>query len=137
MDSQDPRDAVSRIVAVLRKVTRIVQLAPFAFLLLIAVCLLLESMLPSWVLRIVDNGSILPLALFMLFLGKILKLCVWFRTACVLPVLARLESWIDSYVITFTQEEVIIINTVLGIIFLTYIYLANRHFFHGEQQGVS
>lgn len=132
MDSQDPRGAVKRLVAVLRKVTRIVQLAPFAVLLLIAICLLLEPFLPAWALRIVDNGSALPITVLMLSVGSLLKLCVWFRTACILPFLARIESWIDSYVVTFTQEEVIIINTALGILFLTYIYLANRHFFHGK-----
>lgn len=135
MDSPDPKGAVSRLVAVLRKVTRIVQLLPFAYLLLLAVYLLTECVLPGWALDIADNVLNAPVVAIigMLGAGKLLKLCNWFRTACLLPVTTKIESWVDSFIITFTQGEVITINTIIGLIFLTYIYLAYRHFFHGKQ----
>ena len=134
MDSPDQRGAVSRLVAILRKVTRIVQLLPFAYLLLLSAYLLLSPVLPEWLLLIADNALNLPVSAIigLLGMGKLLKLCAWFRTACLMPMLTKAESWIDSFIITFTQGEIILINTALGILFLFYIYLSYRHFFHGK-----
>lgn len=135
MDSPDPRSGISFIVGVLRKITRIVQLAPFVYLLVLALYLITESFLPDWILRAADATLNAPLYAVagMLGTGRILKLCGWFRTACVLPVATKVESYIDAYAITFTQDEIILINTALGVAFLIYIYLANRHFFHARQ----
>lgn len=112
-----------------------VQLLPFAYLLLLAVYLLAECVLPDWALDIADNVLNAPVVAIigMLGAGKLLRLCNWFRTACLLPVTTKVESWVDSFIITFTQSEVITINTIIGLIFLTYIYLAYRHFFHGTR----
>lgn len=134
MESPGPSGAVSRLVAVLRKITRIVQLLPFAYLLLLAIYLLTESLLPDFMLGIADNVLNAPLVAIigLLGAGRILKLCGWFRTACLLPVATKVESWVDSFLITFTKAEVITINTLLGIAFLIYIYLSYRHFFHGR-----
>lgn len=135
MESPDPNGAVSRIVGILRKVTRIVQLLPFAYLLLFALVLFLELVLPEWALILTDNMavSLFPSTIVLLFLGRLLKLCAWFRAACVLPIVTRVESWVDSFIITFTQVEVVTINTIIGITFLIYIYLAYRHFFHARK----
>ena len=135
MDRQDPKGAVSRLVAVLRKITRIVQIIPFAYLLLLAVYLLTESLLPDWALGLADNmlyvhGGVIA---GMLGAGRILKLCGWFRAACLMPIATKVESYVDSFVITFTQNEVIIINASLGMLFLLFTYLAYRHFFHGRK----
>ena len=130
MDSPDPKGAVSRLVAVLRKVTRIVQLLPFAYLLLLSVYLLAEYILPDWALGIADNVLNAPLVAIigLLGVGKLLKLCSWFKTACVMPILPKIESWVDSFVITFTQEEILCINISIGIIALVFLVAAIRHF---------
>lgn len=135
MDSPDQKGAVSSLVAVLRKVTRIVQLLPFAYLLLLSAYLLTEWALPDWALGIADNVLNAPVVAIigLLGVGKLLKLCAWFRTACLMPMLPKIESWVDSFVITFTQNEVILINATIGLMFLTYIYLSCRHFFHGKR----
>lgn len=135
MDSQDRRNAVSSLVGILRKVTRIVQLLPFAYLLLLSAYLFLEFLLPEWALRIADNALNAPVysIVGMLGAGRLLKLCRWFRTACLLPMATKVESWIDSFVITFTQNEIVIINTILGLLFLSFIILACRHFSHGRK----
>lgn len=137
MDSPDQRQgAVSSLVKVLRKVTRIVQIAPFAYLLLTAVCLLGESLMPDWMLRVAENLLSTPVYAVagMLLVGRWLKLCSWFRTACVLPFTAKVEGYVDSFVYTFSQNEVVIVNVVLGILFLLFIYLSFRHFFHAVPQ---
>ena len=130
MDSPDPRGAVSRLVAVLRKVTRIVQLLPFVYLLLLSVYLLTEYFLPDWALGIADNVLNAPVVAIigLLGVGKLLKLCAWFRTACLMPILPKIESWVDSFVITFTQEEILCINISIGIIALVFLVAAIRHF---------
>lgn len=132
MDKQDQGGAVSRLVRILRKITRIVQLMPFAYLLLLAVYLLTESFLPEWAVRVADNLLNAPLyaIIGMLGAGKNLKLCQWFRAACLLPMATKVESWVDSFIITFTQGEVVAINTILGILFLAFVALSYRHFAH-------
>lgn len=133
MDSRDQRqDVVSNLVKVLRKTTRIVQIAPFAYLLFLAVYLLGEGIMPDWALRISDNLLDAPLytTAFLLGFGRLLKLCSWFRASCFLPLTTRLERYIDSFVFQFTQGEIAVLNTVLGILFLLFIYVSFRHFFH-------
>lgn len=136
MDSQDPRaGAVNNLVRILRKITRIVQIAPFAYLVLLASYLLLESILPEWVVGISDNLVDTPLytTVGLLGVGRLLKLCKWFKAACILPVSAKVEGYVDSFLYTFTQVEVIWINVILSIIFILFIVSANRHFFHGRK----
>ena len=116
--------------------TRIVQIAPFAYLLLLSVYLICESVLPDWMLRLSVNLLSTPAyaSVGMLLVGRWLKLCSWFRTACVLPFTTKAENYIDSFVYTFTQNEIVIVNTMLGILFLSFIYLSFRHFFHVSPQ---
>ena len=135
MDSQDQSGAVSKLVVILRKITRIVQMLPFVYLLLLAVYLLTECLLPDWALGIADNVLNAPVAAIIgvLGTGKLLKLCRWFKAACVMPVATKVESWVDSFVFTFTQSEIILINTSLGIFFLAFLYIAYRHFFYGKR----
>ena len=129
--------AVSRLVWILRKITRIVQLAPFAYLLLLGLCLLCESVLPDWLFRLATNILNAPvyMTVGMLCIGRWLKLCSWFRTACLLPFTTKIEGYVDAFVYTFTQNEVVIVNTVLGIAFLVFIYISFRHFFHGRAEA--
>lgn len=136
MDNRDPRSGVSYLVTVLRRVTRIVQIAPFAYLFLLAVYLLGESFLPDWSVRLLDNLLGLPAytAAGFLFLGRMLKLCAWFRTACLLPFTTKVESYVDSFVYTFTQNEIVAVNAVIGTVLLIFIYLTIRHFFHHGQR---
>lgn len=137
MENRDPRaGAVSSLVKILRKITRIVQLAPFAYLLLLGVCLLCESILPDWAWGLSTNLLNAPVYTIvgMLCVGRWLKLCSWFRTACLLPFTTKVEGYVDSFVYTFTQNEVVIVNTILGITFLVFIYVSFRHFFHGRAE---
>jgi len=137
MDSPGQRQgAVSSLVKVLRKVTRIVQIAPFAYLLLSAICLLGECLMPDWMLRVAENLLSTPAyaVVGMLLVGRWLKLCSWFRTACLLPCTAKVEGYVDAFVYTFSQNEVVIINIALGILFLLFIYSAFRHFFHANAE---
>ena len=138
MDSRDQRaDAAGRLVKIMRKITRAVQIAPFAYLLLLGLYLICESLLPDWMIRISVNLLSVPAdtAVGMLILGRWLKLCSWFKTACVLPFTTKVECYIDSFFYTFTQNEIALANSVIGILFLAFIYISFRHFFYGRQEN--
>lgn len=134
MDSQDPRSAVSGVLRILRKLTRCIQILPFAYLILYAVVLLTEPFESDAIYEAIGSVAYAPLSgiAFLLFLGRMLKLCVWHKAACLIPVSSRVTDFIDNYILQFTQGEVIIINTVLGVACLLFVILAIRHFAHGK-----
>lgn len=132
MDSPDLQSgAVSRLVYVLRSVTRAVQVLPFAYLFVLAVYLITQSLLPDWLQSVADCVLNVPVYVIavMLGAGRLLKLCGWFRSACLLPMVTKVEGWMDSFVVTFTQNEVLIINLALGILLGLFLSVAYKHFF--------
>ena len=135
MDSQDPSGAVSSVIKVLRKATRIVQLAPFAYLVFFVAYMLFGWAVQDEALCMIDKvAGVSPLATGGLLVGsKLFKLCRWHKVACLLPFSSQVEGFIDSYIITFTQNEVILINTAIGMLSLLFIILAVRHFSHGRK----
>ena len=62
--------------------------------------------------------------------SRLFRLCRWHRIACLLPFSSQVEGCIDSYVITFTQEEILLVNALIGIASLVFIILAVKHFTH-------
>ena len=137
MENRDQRaGAVNSLVRLVRKITRIVQIAPFAYLLLLAFFLLFENVLPDWAVRMSSNLLDAPVytTAGMLFFGRLLKLCSWFKTACLLPITTKVEGYVDSFVYTFTQNEVVLMNAIIGVAFLIFIYVSFRHFFHGRAE---
>lgn len=135
MDSQDPRGAVSSVIKVLRKATRIVQLAPFAYLVFFVVYMLFGWAVQDEALCMIDKvAGMSPLATGGLLIGsRLFKLCRWHKVACLLPFSSQIEGFVDSYIITFTQNEIILINVAIGILSLAFIFAAVRHFTHGRK----
>lgn len=132
MDSPAPSH-VSRLVGILRKMTRVVQIAPFAYLLALSLYLLLEGIAPGQLTGLADNVLEAPVSvtLGMLYFGRILKLCRWFRVACLLPAAPKIVGYIDSYLLTFTQGEISVINISLSILFSIFLIRAVHYFFNG------
>ena len=76
-----------------------------------------------------------PLITILTFVtAKPFRLCIWHKIACSIPILSNIEGYIDSFIITFTQEEVIAINAILGIASLVFIILAVRRFTNGRKR---
>ena len=130
MDSQDPRSAVSSVIAILRKATRIVQLAPFAYLAFYVAYMLGGLFIPDDFLCSLDKvAGVSPLTTGMMLVGsRLFKLCRWHKIACLLPMSSQVEGYVDSFIITFTQEEILCINISIGIIALVFLVAAIRHF---------
>lgn len=116
----------------MRRVTRLVQLAPFVYLAFYSVYLILGCFVPDDIVCLADGVMFSsPLATTaMLVLSRVLKLCRWHKTACLIPSASQIESIIDTYCFTFTQTEVVLINILLGVISFVFLVVANKHFFH-------
>ena len=111
------------------------QLAPFAYLLFYVSYMLFGYFASEEALCVADSLlTISPAATGMMLIGsRVFKLCRWHKAACLLPMSSQVEGYVDSFIITFTQEEIILINTTIGILCLAFIILAYRHFFaHGQ-----
>lgn len=134
MDSPDLRSAVSRVVMVMKKVTRVVQLAPFAYLLLYTIYLFTEVFFPCDTLFLIDELTAVGqmVCIGILIVGRLLRLCAWFRSACLIPLSSKIENFIDCYVFQFTQDEVLFINILIGILTILFIAAAFRHFYYGR-----
>lgn len=107
------------------------RIIPFAYLLVLSVYLLSQSLLPEWAQCLADAVLNVPIYIVigMLGVGRLLKLCGWFRSACLLPMATKVEGYIDSFVVTFTQGEVVLINATLGVVILVFLIASYRHFF--------
>ena len=131
-DSKEQSGAVSYVIRVLKKVTRGAQIAPFVYLALLAFVLLCEPLLSDSVFYALNELFYISPAVFAIgfMLSKTLKLCVWHKAACSIPLVPQVGNYVDGYIVEFTQAEVLIINTTLGILTLAFIVCALRHFLH-------
>lgn len=134
MEAPDPSGVVSSVIRILRKATRIVQLAPFAYLVFYVSYMLFGYFASEEALCVADSLlTISPATTGMMLVGsRLFRLCRWHKTACLLPMTSQVEGYVDSFIITFTQEEIIFINTAIGIISLLFLILSVRHFAYGK-----
>lgn len=132
MDSPDLNGAVSSVIRILRKATRIVQLAPFAYLVFYVAYMLLGVFVSEEALCWADSiMTVTPVTTGGMLVGsKLFKLCRWHKAACLIPCTSQIEGYIDSFVITFTQEETLFINSAIGILSLVFLILAIKHVTH-------
>ena len=131
MDNPDQRAAVKTLVEILRKITRVAKIMPFVYLGILALCMAADCILPEWACRVADSALNLPIygIVGMCGIGRLLKLCAWHRTACLLPSATKIASYIDSYVITFTQGEMLALHIIFALSYITFLALSYRHFF--------
>jgi len=114
-----------------------VQLAPFAYLLFYVAYLFAGAFVSEELLCMADSiMTVSPLTTIgMLAASRLLKLCQWHKIACLLPTSSQVEGYIDSFVITLTQEEIIFINLSIGIIALLFFFAAIVHFTDGFKES--
>lgn len=137
MEHQDQRSGVEFLVDVLRRGTRTVKFAPFAYLVFYGVYLISEFWIPDIVSSLLDRAAYVPpfVMVAMLSVSKMLKLCRWHRAACLLPGSSHVVDYIDSFFVQFTQNEIIYINTTVGILSLAFIAITYKRVFNGSQAG--
>lgn len=136
MESQDQKDALNKLVNILRKATRLVQLIPFVYLFFYAFYMITSVFASDVFVTFLDTVLSVrpPVIIGMLVASRLFDLCLWHRIACLIPGTSQIENYIDNYVITFTQNEVIAINLIIGLLSVVFLMKAHRHFFYGRER---
>ena len=132
MENQDLKSAVNKVLKVLKKATKLIQLFPFVYLCFYSLYLLFGLFASEELLSIFDSVLRIPIivTIGLLTASKLFSLCTWHKIACLLPTTTQIEGYIDNYIITFTQEEVLILNLIVFSIISIFLFLAYRHFFY-------
>jgi hypothetical protein len=116
------------IVAILRKVTKVVKIYPFVYAMLYALCMvgyMIGSEELSCALDQLFYTSPISI-IFALILSRSLKLCKWHKLECILPMIPLIHLAIDSYVIPLSNVSAIInVGTIITICILS---LINAYF---------
>lgn len=115
MDSQDRRADLKRLVDTLRRVTTAVQILPFIYSAISIVLLAVYNIVPESVQMLLDTlFYVSPVTVIaFLLLSKLLHMCVWHKSACVLPMVPQAVSLTDYYIINLTVPEVWVANTLI------------------------
>lgn len=100
----------------MRSITITVQVIPFAYTLLYILTLILYLFASDSVLTILDTLLyVSPVVIvFNLIESRVLKLCRWHRTACVLPAFPQINLFVDKYIYEFSvRAEIAHISVII------------------------
>lgn len=121
---------IAGLVEKLRYVTAAVQILPFIYSLLYIVCMILYLFCSDTIAGICDSiFYVSPISIIaFLVLSKLLRMCVWHRTACILPVVPQILSLVDRYVVEFPWSAGVITLIVSMASFLALLLCAYKVF---------
>lgn len=131
MDSQDRRADLKRLVDTLRRVTTAVQILPFIYSAISIILLAVYNIVPEGVQMILDTlfyVSPVTIVAFLL-LSKLLHMCKWHKTACILPMVPQAVSITDYYIINLTIPEVWVANSLIIVMSALLLIAAYKVFF--------
>lgn len=131
MDSQDRRADLKRLVDTLRRVTTAVQILPFIYSAISIILLAVYNIVPESVQMILDTlfyVSPVTIVAFLL-LSKLLHMCKWHKTACILPIVPQAVSLTDYYIINLTIPEVWVANSLIIVMSALLLIAAYKVFF--------
>ena len=119
---------VVKIVNILRKATRIVKLMPFIYAIVYIFSMIGYLLFSDNVATFLDTMFyVSPIAiLFSLRLSTVLKMCVWHKLECILPLIPTALVFVDEFIMQFTILYAYI-NVVI-ILFLCLASLINAYF---------
>ena len=115
-------------IQILRRVTRIVKIAPFVLAVLFALSMIGYMVFSDTVATILDYlFYISPSTIvILLVLSKSTKMCVWHKLECILPIVAMLPALFDDLIIELTNVAAYINASTIALIFLA--SLLNAYF---------
>ena len=107
------------------------QLAPFVYALGYIIILFLYNFASDIVLDVLDDlFYVSPVVIAMnLVYSRILKLCVWHKVACVLPLIPEVANMSEALPFEFSFNEAHIINYSAAITSILFVFTANKVFF--------
>lgn len=112
MEAQDQRvDKIKYLVDKLRYITLCVQILPFIYTGLYLMTMVLYLFVPESVCSILDTLFYVSPVVILGFLAesRILKLCKWHKTACILPLFPQAIVLTDSHIISLIKYEAYIV----------------------------
>lgn len=130
MDSQE-LEGVRKYFAILKAITLSVQLMPFIYSSIYIVVFILYMSASEQAITVLDTlFYISPLfAACHLVYSKILHLCAWHRTACLVPIIPQIVNLIDYYIISLSEVAALVFNiTATGMTILLLIAAYNVFF---------
>jgi len=125
VDSARAHTDLADLVRRLRTVTTAVQVLPFIYSAIYLVCMVLYLFCSDGVARLCDMlfyVSPVTVCAF-LVLSRVLKMCVWHRTACVIPIAPQVVSLADHYVLEL-PAPVALITIIVTVILVALLLVA-------------
>lgn len=127
MEGQEYRSDIRRLVSTLRNVTTAVQILPFVYTPIYIVALALYGHMSDDLQMAVDSLIyVSPVCIVaFLVLSRILRLCVWHRTACAIPAIPLAVNLVDYYVVSFSETFANAFNYMVAgmcVLFLASVY---------------
>ena len=119
---------ILRVVKILRNATKVVKLMPFIYAIVYILCMVGYLLFSDEVATLLDKlFYVSPVSIiFSLCLSRTLKMCVWHKIECILPLLPTLLVFVDEFIMQFTVLYAYI-NVIL-ISFLCIASLINAYF---------
>lgn len=130
MEDRGQKDVVSRVISTFRRITKAVQLLPFAYLLVFALSSITNMACGDGFASLMDVLLYYSPAVSaaLLILSSILRLCAWHKIASIIPSSSIVVGVADNIVV-FTQGEIAIINVTIGLLSILFIFMAKRAVF--------
>ena len=115
-------------IQILRKVTRIVKIAPFVLAVLFMLSMIGYMAFSDTVATVLDFlFYISPSTIvILLILSKSTKMCAWHRLECILPMVSMLPALFDELIMSLTNVAAYINASTIAFIFLA--SLLNAYF---------
>ena len=128
--AKESPERILRLIRTLRYITLSVQFAPFVYSILYIISLIVSLSGNIVAQRFFDSAFYVSpfLVAVHLIYSRILHLCVWHKTACLLPLLPMVASFVD-YFVCFNTHAAIIINSTFILMFGLLLVSAYKVFF--------
>lgn len=136
MDQQDQRLELIRTVhKIFDRIVFAVKVTPFIYSSIFVVVFYVYNLASERVLDVIDTLFYVSPFVVIVFCvySKILKLCIWHRITCIIPVIPQAIDWMDSF-LHFTQDEVYEANIIAIILIVLLLISAQRVFDYGRNR---
>ena len=131
MEKRDERLDIKGLVKTLRRVTTAVQILPFVY----AVPYIFVLSAYNFTTEVVQSALdatfyISPVVVIStLFLSRVLKLCKWHKTACIIPLVPQAASAFDYYILSFSDEMTYAFTFIIVVMVILLLIAAYKVFF--------
>lgn len=131
MEQQDKGVDFRKYIIILKRTTVYVQFLPFIYSFFYVIVLIIYPFISEDAAVLLDSiFYISPIFMAgMLVLSKLLRLCNWHRTACIVPIISQVPVFIDSYIVSLTRIEAIVSNSIVVLMIATLLISAYNVFF--------